>query len=156
MYLHENGLVFIDLLKDMEMILSTNEHFLLGPWLESAKALATNEKEKKLYEFNARNQITLWGPDGEILDYAGKQWSGMFSAYYIPRWKLFFKHLETCLIDGRKFNKDRFRRDFIKKIGKPFGNQRNKFPVSPSGDTIDIATSLHKKWSQIPLKEFNY
>ena len=69
--LHENGLVFIDLLKDMEEILSTNKNFLLGPWLESAKALATNDEEKKIYEFNARNQITLWGPNGEILDYAG-------------------------------------------------------------------------------------
>ena len=69
--LHENGLVFIDLLKDIEEILSTNKNFLLGPWLESAKALATNEEEKKIYEFNARNQITLWGPNGEILDYAG-------------------------------------------------------------------------------------
>ena len=69
--LHENGLVFIDLLKDIEEILSTNKNFLLGPWLESAKALATNDEEKKIYEFNARNQITLWGPNGEILDYAG-------------------------------------------------------------------------------------
>ena len=48
-----------------------NKNFLLGPWLESAKALATNDGEKKIYEFNARNQITLWGPNGEILDYAG-------------------------------------------------------------------------------------
>lgn len=30
----------------------------------------------KLYEYNARNQITLWGPNGEIIDYANKQWSG--------------------------------------------------------------------------------
>ena len=29
------------------------------------------EEEKLNYEFNARNQITLWGPDGQILDYAG-------------------------------------------------------------------------------------
>ena len=30
-------------------------------------------------------QITLWGPNGEILDYAAKQWSGLFVAYYTPR-----------------------------------------------------------------------
>lgn len=24
----------------------------------------------------ARNQITLWGPNGEIKDYANKQWAG--------------------------------------------------------------------------------
>lgn len=29
-----------------------------------------------LYEYNARNQITLWGPDGQIKDYANKQWAG--------------------------------------------------------------------------------
>ena len=74
--IHENSEVFIDLLKDLEKILRSNKNFLLGPWLESAKSLSTNEEDKKNYEFNARNQITLWGPEGEILDYAGKQWSG--------------------------------------------------------------------------------
>ena len=33
-------------------------------------------QEKLLYEYNARNQITLWGPDGQIVDYANKQWAG--------------------------------------------------------------------------------
>ena len=74
--IHENSEVFLDLLQDLEKIVASNKNFLLGPWLESAKALSTNEEDKKNYEFNARNQITLWGPEGEILDYAGKQWSG--------------------------------------------------------------------------------
>ena len=30
---------------------------MLGPWLEMAKALGTNEAEKTLYEYNARNQV---------------------------------------------------------------------------------------------------
>ena len=80
---HENSLVFIDLLQDMEKILATNHNFMLGPWLEASKSLASNEEESKLYEFNARNQITLWGPDGQILDYGGKQWSGLMKDYYI-------------------------------------------------------------------------
>ena len=33
------------------------------------QALATTDAESRLYEFNARNQITLWGPDGDILCY---------------------------------------------------------------------------------------
>ena len=69
--LHENALVFLDILEDLDRILATNKNFLLGPWLESAKAMATDSQERKLYEFNARNQITLWGPDGQILDYGG-------------------------------------------------------------------------------------
>ena len=28
------------------------------------QALATTEEESRQFEFNARNQITLWGPDG--------------------------------------------------------------------------------------------
>ena len=70
-FVHEYGEVFIDLLKDLDIILQTNKNFMLGPWLESAKNLATTFDEKVNYEFNARNQITLWGPDGQILDYAG-------------------------------------------------------------------------------------
>jgi hypothetical protein len=36
-------------------------------------------EEKKLYEFNARMQITLWSPptDRVLHDYAWKQWSGL-------------------------------------------------------------------------------
>ena len=40
-------------------------------YLESAKKLGRTGVEKRNYEMNARNQITLWGPDGQILDYAG-------------------------------------------------------------------------------------
>ena len=42
------------------------ERFLLGSWLEAAKSRATNIKESKQYEYNARTQITLWGPNGEV------------------------------------------------------------------------------------------
>ena len=31
--LHEYALVFIDLLRDLDAILATNENFMLGPWL---------------------------------------------------------------------------------------------------------------------------
>ena len=71
-FVHEYGLVFIDLMKDLDRILGTNKNFMLGPWLESAKATSTSDKEMANFEFNARNQITLWGPDGQILDYAGE------------------------------------------------------------------------------------
>ena len=149
--MHENSLVFTDLLKDLESILSTNENFMIGPWLESAKALSTNEQEKKQYEFNARNQITLWGPDGEILDYAGKQWSGLISSYYIPRWKMFFKHLELSLISGKKFNKHRFIQDFLGKIGKPFCRDTANYPLIASGDPVDVAINLFQKWNKVIL-----
>ena len=72
-FVHEYGQVCIDILQDIDVMLGTNKNFMLGPWLQSAKNLATTAQEKRNYEFNARNQITLWGPDGQILDYAGNQ-----------------------------------------------------------------------------------
>lgn len=56
----------LTLLLDLNDLLATDEHFLLGRWLESAKSLATNERECQQYEYNARNQITLWGPSGNV------------------------------------------------------------------------------------------
>ena len=50
----------------MEEVLASDTHFLLGLWLEAAKARATSDEERKLYEYNARNQITLWGPTGNV------------------------------------------------------------------------------------------
>ena len=51
---------------DVDKLLATDEHFLLGVWLENAKNMSTNDQERRLYEYNARNQITLWGPDGNV------------------------------------------------------------------------------------------
>jgi hypothetical protein len=48
---------FLELLDDLELILKSSEHFMLGPWLESAKALGTTEEEKALLEYNARIQV---------------------------------------------------------------------------------------------------
>ena len=52
-------------------------------------------------------QITLWGYDGNILDYAAKQWSGLIRAYYLPRWSLFFKLLARR--GRRNWDQDQFR-----------------------------------------------
>ena len=51
---------------DVDKLLATDEHFLLGVWLENAKNMSTSDQERRLYEYNARNQITLWGPDGNV------------------------------------------------------------------------------------------
>ena len=62
-----SGLKLLGLMSDVETLLASDEHFLLGRWLEDAKTQATNDAEKQLYEYNARNQLTLWGPtDGNV------------------------------------------------------------------------------------------
>ena len=44
---------------NQEELLSTDSRFMLGPWLEMAKALGRNDEEKALYEYNARNQVSI-------------------------------------------------------------------------------------------------
>lgn len=58
---------FVETLRDMDRILSSNTDFLLGSWLEQAKDLATTDAERQLFEINARNQITIWGPKGQVV-----------------------------------------------------------------------------------------
>ncbi|XP_008476689.1 alpha-N-acetylglucosaminidase-like [Diaphorina citri] len=64
----QNNLIL--LLKDSEEILGSERKFLLGTWLKSAQTSASNTLESHVFESNARNQVTLWGPRGEIVDYA--------------------------------------------------------------------------------------
>merc|ERR1719430_1312068 len=115
----------LEVLADLDRLLATSPAFLLGPWLAAARSVATNDQDAALYEFNARNQITLWGPDGQILDYAGKQWSGLVSDYYLPRWRLFFVSLERCVTQGTEFDQGQFQEEFITILGRPFTQARD-------------------------------
>lgn len=62
------GKALLGILSDMDLILSTDEHFLLGAWLKSANLTAVSESEIPLFMFNSINQITLWGPSGQVHD----------------------------------------------------------------------------------------
>lgn len=119
---------------------------MLGPWLEQAKSLGKTEMEKKLYEFNARNQITLWGPNGEIIDYAAKQWSGLMIDYYMTRWNMFWDALKGSIKKIEEFSEDRFKLHFMEIIGIPFVKGRNSYPTKPHEDTIAIAELVYSKW----------
>lgn len=61
-----NSRMLLELLNDMETLLASDSHFLLGKWIAAAKSWATDISESFNLEFNARNQITLWGPRGEV------------------------------------------------------------------------------------------
>ncbi|ORX98108.1 putative alpha-N-acetylglucosaminidase [Clohesyomyces aquaticus] len=85
------------LLSSLDAVLLTLPQFSLSTWIDSARSLApaNNSAIADFYEFNARNQITLWGPDGEINDYASKSWGGLVGEYYLPRWKALLGYLLT-------------------------------------------------------------
>lgn len=78
-----------------DSLLSMNKNFRLNTWLNAAYALGKTSYEKRLFEKNAREQITIWGPDThpetDLHDYANKEWGGLIRTFYLPRWEMFFK-----------------------------------------------------------------
>ncbi|KAJ4434463.1 hypothetical protein ANN_23025 [Periplaneta americana] len=145
----ENAQLLRTLLADLDLVLSSNKDFLLGRWLEAAKALGTTDLEKQLYEYNARNQITLWGPHGEILDYATKQWGGVVSHYYLPRWNLFLDALNSSLVEGVPFNQTFTAERIFNEVEVPFTLDTSLFPTLPQGDSVEIAKLVHLRWRRM-------
>lgn len=139
---------FLELLSDMDRILATHDRFLLGAWLESAKALATNEDELDLLEMNARAQISTWGPNGEIIDYATKQWSGMFNGYFVKRWTVFFEEMLKAMRKQKKMNSKRVSKRILYTVEIPFIYDKTEYPQQPSGeDPREVSKELFEKWA---------
>ncbi|CAH1105605.1 unnamed protein product [Psylliodes chrysocephalus] len=138
--------IFKNIFDDLETILSTDKAFLLGPWIESAKKCANNSKERDLFEFNARNQITLWGPNGEIINYANKQWSGIVAKYYKPRWDLFIAAMNASLAKDIPFNEKKVKANMFREVEEPFTFDRSIFPIEPTGNPVQAAKEIHRKW----------
>lgn len=137
---------FQSIFNDLDDLLQGDVQFLLGKWLESAKSLATNPLERKQYEYNARNQITIWGPRGEIVDYAHKHWSGLVRDYCLPRWQLFFSDLENVVRANGTFNESKFKQNVFKQIEEPFTFANKEYNAVAQSGTIEIARKIWLTW----------
>lgn len=146
------GVLVYDLLPELNRLLNSNSGFLLGVWLERARSLAIDETEVQLYDMNARNQLTLWGPSGEILDYASKEWGGLMEDYYGQRWALFIYTLVECLNTGTPFKQDTFNQAVFQ-VERGFIFNGHQYPSSPQGDTYEIAYRIFLKYYPQVLKK---
>ena len=89
---------FLDMLLMQDKLLGTRTEFRLGHWTQEAINAGDTPEEKKLYEWNARVQITTWGnrycaDTGGLRDYAHKEWQGLLKDFYYVRWKTYFDAL---------------------------------------------------------------
>lgn len=140
---------FLDVMTDMQNILGTNDHFSATTWLDSAKSFATDASESYIYELNSRNQITLWGPNGEISDYACKQWAEMFRYYYIPRWTSFLNAALDAKVRDEIFDERRTQSIIRATVEEKFLSVTIE-KVDPQINTIDLALQLYEKWAYVP------
>ena len=89
---------FLNMLLMQDKLLGTRSEFRLGHWTQDAINASSTPEEKRLYEWNARVQITTWGnrycaDTGGLRDYAHKEWQGLLKDFYYPRWKAYFDAL---------------------------------------------------------------
>ncbi|XP_058128418.1 alpha-N-acetylglucosaminidase [Anopheles ziemanni] len=138
--------LFLELLFDLDRLLLTNEHFLLGPFLESAKSFGETSLERQKYEYNARVQLTLWGPQGQIVDYANKQWAGMVRDFFRARWSIFLDELDRALISNGTINETKIREKIFRTVELPFTTDNRHYNTSAVGNTVETARFAYDKW----------
>lgn len=137
---------FIIIMDDLDKLLATREDFLLGKWLADARRMGTTTAEANLYEKNARNLITLWGDRNATLnEYSCRQWSGLISDFYKPRWQKFFEYANQQHRAGKNLDQKAFE-ESMKDWEWRWVNQVKPFPTQPSGNSIDISKQLYQKY----------
>lgn len=140
---------FLELIEDIDALLASDDNFLLGTWLESAKKLAASSKERKQYEWNARTQVTMWydntkANQSKLHDYANKFWSGLLKSYYLPRASTYFTYLSKSL-EKNYFPLEEWRKDWIAYSNK-WQEGTEPYSVKAVGDALAISKSLTAKY----------
>lgn len=158
---------FLQMLKLQDRLLGTRSEFRLGHWTEAAKACGTTDDEKRLYEWNARVQITTWGnrPCAErgLRDYAHKEWQGLLADFYHMRWSTYFNALEQQMDSlmrpqpamlGTGENNNKTSQELMAmarpqditldwySLEEPWTLQRNPYTAEPEGSPVDVAKEV--------------
>lgn len=140
------GQQLLDLIADMDELLATRHELLLGPWLADAKRWATNDTERRVYEWNARNQLTLWGArDSGLHGYAQKQWAGMMKGFYRPRWERFLERLNQALAAGKQLDMAAWEQE-MRDWEEQWTHGTEAYATQPTGDSLAMARRLYAKW----------
>lgn len=146
------GREMMNILYDMDRLLSCHRTFSLGEWISDAEVFGENKEEKEYYKKNARTLITTWGERGQHLnDYANRSLSGLTMGYYAPRWQMFINSVCDALENGTEFDEKKF-----KEISKDFEYDwaENDFVYShtPRKDGVEMSKKLLEKYRNRILK----
>jgi alpha-N-acetylglucosaminidase len=142
---------FLELMDDMDRLLSTQKEFLLGKWIADARSCGVNGQEKDLYELNARNIITLWGDkESELHEYSNRQWAGLIKSFYKPRWEQYFLYLKEKMKVGGRMETNDFE-TAIKAWEWKWVNGHEHYTDKVTGNPVTISVALYKKYKNVIL-----
>lgn len=101
-----------------EQLLLTGESDMGVGLPEAATEQQQREELARFYEWNLRTQLTIWGTsaaagDSEVSDYANKEWAGLISTFYLPRWQAWLARLDADLEQGRAYDAPAWRLEVL-------------------------------------------
>ena len=88
--------LYLQLMLDLDEMLSYDENFKLERWTSLARNIAdevagTTENDRNWLEWNARTQITVWSNGNtDLHDYSNRCWAGLIKDFHYKRWEKFF------------------------------------------------------------------
>lgn len=137
--------VFLSLVSDMDDVLATDRQFLLGAWQEKALKWGNTRREKALMDRAAKMLVTTWIDQAPraLNDYSNRQWSGLVSDFYLPRWKNFFES-QLEVLTGKK-DAAAAQAAFMDKTVREelaFAVNGKVYPAVPSGDSLAVASRV--------------
>lgn len=148
---------WVQLAVDLDSLLSTDANFMLGPWITAARAtantsdnIASGGVEADLLEYNARNQITLWGPHHSGLsDYARKMWSGLLRTYHLAgRWGETLAAATAAVLDPTSpYDPAAVAAAITKHETAWQTNFTEVFPVEPTALALHVASVARRKYA---------
>ncbi|MFJ7934538.1 alpha-N-acetylglucosaminidase TIM-barrel domain-containing protein [Sporosarcina sp. NPDC096371] len=132
---------WLEWMKLMDEVVSTNDQMLLGTWLKQAQSWASDKEEAAKYEYDARSLITVWGhaqpSRGGLHDYANREWGGLVESFYYDRWNTYFTELSNALDENRQPQQI----DWYA-MGDEWARSQNDYPTTPVGDIHEISEDV--------------
>jgi len=144
------GTNLVALLRTLDSVLSTNPTFSLSTYLSEASSSTENATLQSIYKKDLRNQITLWGPNGELNDYASRSWGGLVNNYYVPRWEIFIEYLKA--VPMQRYNETELKsrlRDFERRWVSGSGNKTAVHRAQVSVELSDVLEEAAGTWSGV-------
>ncbi|MBT2366427.1 alpha-N-acetylglucosaminidase C-terminal domain-containing protein [Streptomyces sp. ISL-10] len=144
--------LWVRLMRLSDTMAGCHRSFLLGPWLEDAKRLATSPEEAVELERTARSLITTWADRAaadQLSNYANRDWQGLINDVHVPQWEAYLTEQADAMAEGR--------------APKPFDwypaeeawtKDRRAYPVRPTGDAYRTARRVYDTLARAPYQGF--
>lgn len=141
---------FLQILDSQDSLLGSIDQFMVGKWLHDARGRGTNNAEKDLFEYNARTLITTWSIQNTMLhEYSYREWNGMLTDFYKPRWKMFFDYLL------QKMNKQNPKEPNFFEFEKAWTKEKKAYPYKALCNPIEASQRVYKIYANQILDCYN-